>query len=182
VRVRAWWVVAALLLACWIALPAGRALAANRGPSPSAGVEVDTAPLDSYLNALNRETTGYLPPLTMGTFLGLMFHRGHGVNLVDLASGLLRYFFAEVLAQTGLFGKLLVIGVAAAVLEHVSRSFESPEAARFAQAVAYLAVVAVALQSFAATTLYVRAAIHNVTGVMEALLPLLTTLSCDRRC
>lgn len=143
--------------------------------SPGAGVHVDLSPLDTYLRQLQQESHGTLPGLRAQDFVDMMFH-GKGLSLRGLLSALLRYFFQEVWQQTGLLGRLLVLGVAAALLEHVGRSFQSQEAAKFAQAVAYLALVAVALQAFSATTLYIRTAIQNITGLMEAVLPLLTTL------
>jgi stage III sporulation protein AE len=171
-----WWLVCLALLGLLLVVPSPAGAASPTGVAPTAGVSVDTSVLDSYMAELGRASAGTLPPIRMTDIVNLVFHRGPALDLTGLLAGLLRYLFREVLAQTGLLGKLLVIGVAVALLEHVGQAFAGSEAARFAQAVAYLALIAVALQSFGEAALYVRTAIHNITGVMEALLPVLTTL------
>lgn len=159
----------ALAMVGVLALPAV-ALAAGTVP------HVDTAPLSSFLDALNRQTQGLLPQVTLGT-VGRLILTGQGALAPQaLLSGVAATFAREVVEAVGLLGKLLAIGVAAAVLEQLSKAFANRQVATFAYGVAYLAVIAVAVQSFDLATGVVRGAISQMVGLMEAILPVLTTL------
>ena len=159
----------ALTLALW-GLLEGVAMAAGGVP------QVDTAPLTSFLDSLNRQTQGTLPPLTLESIARLITTGKGPLSPGLLLEAFLNSLVGQLAEGMGLLGKLLAVGVAAAILEQISRAFKSRQVATFAYGVAYLGVVAIAVQSFAVSTGLVRGAIQEMVDLMEALLPALTML------
>lgn len=156
-----------LLLVGVVAVPAAAA-----GTVPN----VDTAPLTTFLDALNRQTQGTMPAVTLKSIMTLITTGRGPLEPGVLLRGFMTSLLGQLVEGMGLLGKLLAVGVAAAILEQMSHAFNSKQVATFAYGVAYLAVVAIAVQSFTVATGLVHGAITQMVNLMEALLPILTTL------
>ena len=164
-------IVLAALAALLIAAPPVRAAA----PAPLP--EAQSQQLTSFLTAVNQEAHGYLPPLTFQSVVQGIFHAGQsGWNPGTVLSGLTRYLVHTLLQSSVLLGKLVILGVACAMLENVSRAFGSEQVARIAYTVAYLALLALALESFTGALGIGRGTVSDLVHLMEAMLPLLVTL------
>jgi len=165
---RAWIIPSAILVLLFLhPLPA---LAASGTP------QVDTSHISSFLDSLNAQTHGMLPPVTL-TNVGRLFTTGTGpLSPGSMLRGVLTVLFGQLVEGVGLLGKLLAVGVAAAILEQLSHAFASKQVATFAYGIAYLAVIAIAVDSFAIAVGAIHGAITQMVNLMEAMLPVLTTL------
>lgn len=168
-------------LVAWVLVSGARPAAAAAPPSGS-GMSLQMAPklnstkLDGYLNSINQETQGVLPSLNWRQEFTALLHGGGSFDPKKLISGLLKLFFRDVWAGGALLGKLLVIGVACAILEQLSSAFAGQSVAKFAYAVANLALVAVGVSSFDMIVQLIEKTIGQMVGLIEALVPMLAVL------
>lgn len=163
------WLIPTAVLVLLVVHPAS-ALAASGAP------QVDTSHISSFLDSLNAQTNGMLPPVTLAN-VGRLFTTGTGpLSPGSILHGVLTVLFGQLVEGVGLLGKLLAVGVAAAILEQLSHAFASKQVATFAYGIAYLAVIAIAVDSFAIAVGAIHGAITQMVNLMEAMLPVLTTL------
>ena len=96
-------------------------------------------------------------------------------TIKDTLNGLIKYMFKEVIANSSLLAKLVVLSVLCAFLNNLSHAFESDAVGRLAYIVCYLVIIAIAVQSFAVATSIGLKAINDMVTFMQALLPILLT-------
>jgi stage III sporulation protein AE len=165
----------------------GHALAQGP-PAPGAAAErealieqqrqqVDTSPVDSFLAQVSRTWEGYGPNIALGDFLEV-YRGGEGSKYAPLTiiQGLLRYLTREVVANTGLLAKILVLAVAAALLQHMQSAFESEATGKLAYAVVYLVLIGLAVTGFGLAVAIAKQVMETLSGFMLAILPALLTL------
>lgn len=136
---------------------------------------LDTAEIDRFLGDLNRELRGYAPPLTLRDALQAAKNQDRW-DPWSLLRGLGRYLVSEVLLSTALLGRLLVLAVIGALLQHLQSSFERETAGKVARWAIYLVLVAVAFTSLHTAMQIAREVLTRLAGFMMALLPTLLTL------
>ncbi|MGE5552791.1 MAG: stage III sporulation protein AE [Betaproteobacteria bacterium] len=89
--------------------------------------------------------------------------------------GVLRYFGREFLANARLLAQVVVLAVLLAVLQSLQGAF-GEEGENVAFAACYLVLLLLGLQSFRSAAGIGRQAVRDMVSLMEAVLPLLTTL------
>lgn len=137
--------------------------------------QVQSSPMQGYLEEINRTTAGDLPPLSVQGVVQGIFGGG------DLSPGALvgrvwRLLIRDLLGESRLLGQLVALGVIAALLELLSESFQRQEVSRFGTAAVYVALSVLALDTFFQAAAMVRDSVSLLVGLMQSMLPLVTTL------
>jgi stage III sporulation protein AE len=156
------------------------ALAAHGGP-PAIGplahqnlAELGTGRLDAVL----RQISGVpgMPHLSVGAALSAALHGRLPASFADLLRLAQTALWGQVSAAAALLGRLVILAVAAAVLDLVGRAVGREEVTRLAATAVYLALVAMALDTFTQGVALARTTVGTMDSWITALLPLLLTL------
>ncbi|WP_264843959.1 stage III sporulation protein AE [Caldinitratiruptor microaerophilus] len=134
---------------------------------------LDTAPLEGVLSEMNRAWAGYGPELSLEQVLDLYRGEGRRWDPVSILRGLAHYFLREVLGNSGLLLKLVVLSALAALLGHLQGAFAHEATSRIAHAVVYLALAGLALTGFGLAAEAARQVMSDLQGFLLALLPTL---------
>lgn len=175
-----------LVTLCWCLLP-GAAFA--EGPPVAEGAtardrivqlqaqNLDTRPIEAFLTEINRTWEGYGPDISLRDFLEI-YKGGEDAKYSPrmIMAGLLRYLVREVLANTGLLAKLIVLAIVAALLQNMQSAFENEATGKLAHSVVYLVLIGLALTGFGLAVATAKAVMDTLTGFMLAMLPTLLAL------
>lgn len=138
--------------------------------------ELDIGTVENYLNEINNDLDTYIPELNLKSML-LSLTRGElGVSIGDIFTGLFKYLFKEMVANSRLLGQLLLLAVLCAVLQNIQSAFEKGTVGKAAWSVCFMAVLTVALKSFTIAVQTGRDAIEDMVSFMHAMLPVMITL------
>lgn len=154
-------------------------LASSASPTPLTLAErhlseLPTGHVDAYLQQINQASAGYLPGLSFAQVLTSLGRGGMAPG--SILKGLINYLFREVVNDMSLLGKILILTVGCAILVQLGQAFQGEEVARLAQSVAFIALLGLAFASFAVAVRLAHTTVSDLTGLMTAQLPLLTTL------
>jgi stage III sporulation protein AE len=134
---------------------------------------LDLGQLLKFAEVLEEEYRQFLPSLDIRDLLG----GGEGMSSPgELLVLILRKFLRELYLSLHLLRQLVVIGILAALLEYLSRSFGSKAVVDLASAVSFLVLVILGLQSFQIASNVAASAIDQMVGFMYSLIPMLSTL------
>jgi len=136
--------------------------------------ELDTAALDEVLAKLQAEYAGYIPEIGLRQLIGGL-RAGVMVDPRELLNSLLRYAFREVVAQTGLLTRLLVLAVLCVLMQKMQDSFGGG-VGQVAYAVCFVVLMGIVLTSFSLTVRTVSNAVQTLLTLLYALMPVLLTL------
>lgn len=156
-------------------------------PRPSLGSDPETMmsdqfdqlnleDLEVFLKKVDQDIHDQLSGISLTKTLESVRKGELDLDLTGLFKAFLRYFFREFLTHTALLGKLIVLGVLLALLEHLQSAFEQNTVAKLAHSVGLLSLLTVALSSFSIAMHTGQEAIGNMVGFMQALIPVLLTL------
>jgi stage III sporulation protein AE len=163
------WRVLVTLLLLSILLPLPVQATGSEGP------DLDLTALENTVRILEADWRAFMPELQLKELLS-QTRSGHGFNWRAVTNGLVRYFFREVVAGSKLLGQLLIILVFAALLSALEQSFQVQGTVRIAQALMFMIIMAIAIQSFNVALSTGKNAISNMVSFMQALLPILFTM------
>ncbi|WP_234340275.1 stage III sporulation protein AE [Gorillibacterium timonense] len=138
------------------------------------GQNVPTDGVEAYWNQLMRDYGGYFPDSRMPTFKELI--ASHGFSLKRVLSGLLNYFFHEVIVGGRLLATIVALAVFSMILETLQTAFEKQSVSKIAYSICYLVLMVLAVNSFNLGIGYAKAAIAGMVNFMMALVPLLLSL------
>lgn len=138
--------------------------------------QVQSSPLTGYLNEINQQTAGVLPPITLQSVASGLLHGGGPFAPGALLGAIAKLAAHDILVDTTLLGQLLALGVVAALLELLAHSFDREDVSRFGTAAVYVALAVLALGTFMGAVGLVRDTVSTLVGFMQALLPLLSVL------
>lgn len=168
---RLWWLIICLLL---LAPPVSQAAGGDEAINQLMN-DLSTENVNRFVSQVNGELNSDLPPLNAET-VRRMASGGIGTYLRDLARTVGTYFFREVVADSHILAKMLLLAVLCALLTNLSGAFEQSTVGVLAHGVGYIFLAVLALNVFNHALSAARLAMDNMTGVMYALLPLLLTL------
>lgn len=168
----------AALLAAGLFFPiAGAVVAAT---DPAAGTAVSAvrpgSEMDKFMSEVDREVAKYMPHLNVRGIIDAFLQ---GKPLQGVREGLTTLFqalFWEIRASYKFLVQLIVLGMVAAVLEHLQRAMDRGSTGQVAHAVIYLVLISMAVTSFSLALNSGREAVEKMVDFMQALLPLLVTL------
>ncbi|MGI9951530.1 stage III sporulation protein AE [Moorellaceae bacterium AZ2] len=132
--------------------------------------------LDRYLRELEQEVGSYMPSLSWSHIWENLRKGELPVDPVELIEGLGRYFFRELWAGVKLLSQLVILAVAAAVLQNLQASLGEGTAGRLAHGIVFLALAGMALASFTLALQSASQAIDRMVSFFQSLLPVLVTL------
>lgn len=135
---------------------------------------LDTRPVESFLREVNSTWRGYGPDISLRDFLEV--YKGSESSKYapsTIMGGLVRYLVREVLANTGLLVKIIVLAVAAALLQNLQSAFDSEATGKLAHWVVYLVLVGLALTGFGIAVTTAKQVMETLSGFMLAMLPTL---------
>lgn len=136
--------------------------------------ELDLASLETVLKEIQDEYADYIPSLDIRAVLSNL-RSGGGLSPKEVLASLLRYFMREVVGQSALLGKLIVLAVLCALMKKMQDSLGG-DVGSVAYAICFLVLMGIALQSFAFTIQTVSASVSTMVGFIYSLLPVLLTL------
>ncbi|MCL4425992.1 MAG: stage III sporulation protein AE [Firmicutes bacterium] len=137
---------------------------------------LDLTEVSRLVEELNRETARYLPEISLKGVLDAFRQGGMGFDFQGFLVGLYRYLFHEVLASAHLLGKLVILAVLCALLDHLQGGFEGRAVSSLAYSVCLMVLGVLAFGSFRLAVDMVREMVDRLVTFMWALLPPLITL------
>lgn len=138
---------------------------------------VDLHVIEKYWQEITGEVDEYMPVMEFTDIISLM--RDKDTNQIDLVSvfkGLTQYLFREVMANIYLMGRLIILAVIAALLKNLQFAFTSGRLNSLVQALIFIVLLSLALQSFTLAASIGSEAIERMVDFILALIPLLLTL------
>ncbi|MGI8316180.1 stage III sporulation protein AE [Halobacillus mangrovi] len=139
---------------------------------PSMLDHVSTEELEASWKELSQKYGEYVPTFTMDNFREYIQSEG-SIKSSDWFSGLLKFFFHELMVNGKLLASLLFLTLFSTLLHSVQSSFENSVVSRIAYLVIYLVLLTLALESFRQVIGYTLDAIDRMSSFMIGLLPLL---------
>ncbi|GAW94161.1 stage III sporulation protein AE [Calderihabitans maritimus] len=137
---------------------------------------LDLQEVETFIRQIDAEVGEYLPEISISKVLDDLRHGKLDLGLDSFLKGLMRFLFRELLAQSSLLGKLVILAVLCAVLQSLLVSFEKGTTGQLAYMVAYLVLITIALSSFKLAIDTGREAVDRMVTFVHALLPVLLTL------
>jgi stage III sporulation protein AE len=159
-------------------IPYGKAQAAE-GPVQQIIKEqaerLQTDQVEQYWNQLMKKYGGYFPDSRTPTFIELLTGANE-FQLSSIFSGIVRYFFHELLYNGKLLASIVVLTMFSMILETLQSSFEKNTVSQVAYAISYMVLMIMAVNSFSVAIGYANTAIADMIHFMLAVIPLLLTL------
>lgn len=140
--------------------------------------QAERLPLDQveqYWSGLMKQYGGYFPDAQPPSFMDLLLG-AKDISLSSIFSGLLRYFFHELIYGGKLLASIVILSVFSMLLETLQSSFEKNNVSKIAYAISFMVLMIMAVNSFNLAIGYAKSAISDMTHFMIAVVPLLLTL------
>ncbi|HZK44505.1 MAG TPA: stage III sporulation protein AE [Syntrophomonadaceae bacterium] len=136
---------------------------------------LDLEMLESYKQNIDGEVNNYLEHKPIKEWF-IDFVKGDWqFDLQEVVQNIISYFFKEVIANSGLLGKILILSVLAALLINLQTAFAS-SVARVSYLACFLALCAIALGSFKIVLQIGQNTIDTMVGFMIGMLPQMLVL------
>lgn len=132
--------------------------------------------LDGYKKQLDSEMASYLEGNTVQEWISNFIKGEWDFDLKNLGGDMLRLLFREVVANTGLLAKLLILAVISALLINLQSAFSS-DVARISYLACFLALCAIAISSFKLVLGVGQQTIENMLTFMIGMLPQMLVLT-----
>jgi stage III sporulation protein AE len=137
---------------------------------------LETEAVESYWNKLRSEYGGYFPQEHIPSFMEMIIPGGKGLKFTDMAQGLVKYLWHEVLYNGKLLVTIVMLTVFSMVLETLQNAFERNAVSKVAYSITYMVLIIIAVNSFHVAMGYAKGAIESMIQFMLAMVPLLLTL------
>jgi stage III sporulation protein AE len=138
--------------------------------------DLDLLALDEYRDKLDNEVSSMMEGKPLKQWL-LDFIRGDWkFNIKEIGESILRLLFKEILANSNLLGKILILSVISALLINLQTAFSS-SVAQMSYLACFMALCAIALSSFKIVLGIGQQTIDNMVGFMTAMLPQMLVLT-----
>jgi stage III sporulation protein AE len=138
--------------------------------------KLDFREVEKTVEQMNQELRDYLPAIDWQQFLQDIRRGEVNWDLKSILGGIGRYIFREVIANSALLAQLVILAVVCAVLQNLQGAFEEGTVGKLAHAVCYLALLTIALGSFAMAVEVGREATTRMVTFVQTLLPILLTM------
>lgn len=136
---------------------------------------LDLDSLEDYKKNIDGEISNYFPQKTVKEWL-IDFVKGDWqFDIKEVGENLITALFKEILANSGLLGKLLILSVLAALLINLQTAFSS-SVAKVSYLACFLALCAIALGSFKIVLTIGQNTVDNMVAFMIGMLPQMMVL------
>ena len=158
-------------------VPAGEQIPpGGRDGEPLLQTELDRQEIRGYIDQLDSEIQKSLPELSFKDLLVKLVKGEIDLTPTGVINILLTSLFREVVANSALLGKLIILVVIGAVLYNLTVAFDRGTTGQLSYTVVYLVLTGLAVGSFALAVNTGREVVDKMVSFMQALLPLLLTL------
>lgn len=140
------------------------------------GDEVPIDQIESYWESLMDEYGGFFPDKSPPKFRDLLRPEEDEALFVTFLTGLIRFFFHELLYNGKLLVTIVILTVFSMILETLQNAFENKTVSKVAYAISYVVLIIIAINSFSVAVEYAKSAISSMIHFMVAMMPLLLTL------
>lgn len=137
---------------------------------------LDTKSIEDFINELNSETSGYIPPMNFKTLVSMLRSGEVGYSFKDVFYGIFRFFLNDVLLNTKLLGQLIVLTIICGILQNLEKAFDNDNVSNLAYYACFLVLIIIVVKSFSIAVTIGRDTINRMVDFMLALLPTLLTL------
>ncbi len=137
--------------------------------------ELNTESIQNFIDGLDDEVKSAVPILN---FKEMIYRLGTGeldLSVNDVLNLVLSQFFKDLVANMSLMGKLIILAVICALLQNLSAAFERATTGKLTYSVVYLALITIAVGSFAMVLNTGRGAVDTMVGFLQLLMPLILT-------
>lgn len=134
--------------------------------------ELAGSDLEAIEGELARGLELNMPQLGLGNLISKNGN-AYDFQLVDFLQYLWRFLWRELLANVGLLGQLLALGVLCALLSQLKSAFQKQDALDLAFTVCYYCLLALALRSLLLAVTANRNAIEQMSSLLVAVVPVL---------
>jgi len=131
--------------------------------------------VEEYWREMEEEFGDFMPSWDFSD-IWEMKEEGFIPGVKEIAAGLLKFFFGEIVGNLRLMGQLILLSVASSLLKALRGNFAGEDVSRLAEAVTFLVLLGLALSSFTIAVEIGRNAVENMVTYMLSLLPVLLTL------
>ncbi|MFZ5633639.1 MAG: stage III sporulation protein AE [Bacillota bacterium] len=166
--------VVALLL--YILLMPGISFAAQPGGEEKPAADLDMGEINRYIERLDSEVKGVMPDVNFKELVYKIARNEISFKPQDIAKNVTAYVFREVVANSSLLGKLIILAIICAVLQNLTSAFDRGSTGQLSYMVTYLVLVTLAIGSFTLAVEAGREAVDRMVTFMQAILPVLLTL------
>jgi len=158
--------------ACLAATPGPEDINEVNGALP--GLSFDE--IDRYIGQLDDEIKSVSPDVDFKQLVYKIARNEVSFSPGDIAKKLASYIFMEVVANSALLGKLVLLAIICAVLQNLTAAFEKGSTGQLTYMVTYLVMVALAIGSFTLAVNSGREVVDRMVAFMQVILPVLLTL------
>lgn len=138
--------------------------------------KLDMYQIQQFVNRMDDDLQGALPDTDFRALVTGLATGKISLQPVEIFNHCVNYIFREVVANSALLGKLVVLAVICAVLQNLTGAFEKGTTGQLTHMVAYLVIITIAIGSFGLAIHMGREVVEKMVTFMQALLPLLLTL------
>lgn len=165
-----------ILLATFLPVPVNAAEQAETAFSVEDTLKnIDMDSLEKFKGSIDGEMSSSLKTKSVKEWL-MDFVKGDWTfDVKEILQNIIRFFFKEILANSGLLSKLIILSVLSALLINLQNAFSS-SIAKLSYLVCFLALCALALGSFRTVLMIGQNTIDNMTTFMTAMLPQMMVL------
>ncbi len=136
---------------------------------------LDINSLDEFKNNIDGEINDYLKHKTVKEWLVDFIKGDWQFNIGEVGTNILNFLFKEIIANSSLLGKILILSVIAALLINLQTAFSS-NIGKISYLVCFLALCAIALGSFKIVLAIGQNTIDTMTAFMLGMLPQMMVL------
>lgn len=153
--------------------------AADLEPALSIQESMDSLDIDfleEYKNNLDSEIAGYVEGHSVKDWFVNFFKGGWSFDLKNLGQDIITFLFREVVINSSLLGKLIILAVISALIINLQTAFSS-EVARMSYLACFLALCVIAIGSFRVVLTIGQETIENMVAFMVGMLPQMMVLT-----
>ncbi len=132
--------------------------------------------LERLVKEISETTDGLLPAIDFKEFMVSLVKGEKVLEGKEVVNGIFKLIFREVIVNSSLLLKLLVLSIICSVLVNLQSAFEKDTVGELAFYVCYLVLTSIAIKSFVIAMEIAKSAINDMVILMQALLPTLLTL------
>jgi stage III sporulation protein AE len=138
---------------------------------------VDLSEIEAFWEELQRDAGEFMPEFHWrDVFSWFVPGQAESLSISEMLGGLWRFMMREIYVNLNLLGKLLFLAVIAALLKNLEKAFANDSIAALTQAIVYLALIVIAMQSFSVAVGLGRRTVDTMVEMIMAMIPLLLAL------
>lgn len=132
--------------------------------------------IDRYISKLDSEIKEVTPEIDFKQLVYKISKNEISLKPQDVIRDVMSYIYREVVANTALLGKLVILAIICAILQNLVSAFERGTTGNLTYMVTYMVLATLAIGSFTVAVDSAREVIDKMVTFMQAILPVLLTM------